>query len=233
MIKKVLFIGASARDLGHLKSGLVAGGYEARLATTSVQVWQAVMQQQLDGIILHTGASSTQLDPWRLIAELSALNHVPLIVLTRAGRKQDRVRAYNAGARHCLTLPTSCAELCACLNSIWLSGPAAVPALQIDYVDAEVQIDFTNRQIRRDGQIFPLTGREYPLLLRVLQNRGKMIPGQELCQAVWGEQAWPQKRNLLKTYILQLRRKIEREACHPRYLISQRGMGYAFMPREG
>ncbi len=233
-MRKVLLVSALAQSLNHLKTGLTNIGYEVTVATTSARVWQTVVRHPLDAIVLNASRSTAELEPWLLVSELSSLDHLTLIVLTPAAHKQDRVRAFQAGARHCLTLPASAAELSACLNAILLSRPEqtlrATERPAGDYVDAEVQIDFANRQIRRKGKRFSLTARESPLLQHLVQNAGKMIPSAELCRCVWGPAAWPKKRNLLKTYIAQLRRKLERDVRRPRYLISRRGLGYGFMP---
>jgi two-component system KDP operon response regulator KdpE len=232
-MRKLLFASALGRKRWHLIGGLNASGFQVTAACTGAQVWQALMRQQADLIVLDASASSVQLNPWLLIAELSELDHLRLIVLTRAGRNQDRVRAFQAGVRYCLSMPVSSAELCALLLTVGRedhNGPDGKVKL-VDYADLALQIDFANRQIRRKGKTFPLTGREHSLLQRLIGNAGRVSPSTELCQSTWGRGAWPAKRMLLKTYILQLRRKIEHDYRHPRYLVSHRGLGYAFMPQ--
>lgn len=235
-MSKLLLVSALARKWNYFKISLTASGYEILTARTSAQFWESMMRQRVDAIVLDVSVSDAGLDPWRLIDELSAVDHLLLIVLTRGGRNQDRVRAYQSGAHHCLTMPVTPSELGACLEGILPSGRGHLPRGNVAgnsfYAGPDLQIDFGNRQIRRRDRVYPLTARECPVLQRLVQSAGNMISSQELCEIGWGARAWPGKRNALKTYISQLRRKIERDARRPRYIISQRGMGYAFMPQR-
>jgi two-component system KDP operon response regulator KdpE len=232
-MRRLLLASALARKRRHLVSGLTAAGFQVMVACTSAQVWQALMRQQADLIVLDASASSVQLNPWALIAELAELDRPEMVVLARAGRNQDRMRAFRSGIRYFLSMPVSSAELCALLTTVGREdhkGSGGKEKLA-EYEDMALRIDFANRQIRRKGKTFTLTGREYSLLRRLIKNAGRVCPSAEICQSTWGRGAWPAKRMLLKTYILQLRRKIEQDYQHPRYLISHRGLGYAFMPQ--
>src|SRR5512135_345846 len=110
-MKDLIFASAQARELYHLRAGLVANGYRVALVTSSAQVRQAVAERRVVGVVLNVASSSPTFDPWQLMSELRMLNHLALVVLTRAAPKQDRVRAFQSGALHCLTLPTSAVEL--------------------------------------------------------------------------------------------------------------------------
>ncbi len=234
-MRTVLLAGAQARNLNFLRNRLTADGLGVYLALSGAQVWQVVMRQPVDAIVLHAGGAGPDFDPWHLIQELAAADHLPLIVLARPAPSTDRVRAYRCGARYCLTLPASAAELVACIEAVLgdtrSRAPAPHPDEAVEYADGELRIDIANREIQRDGLTYSITSRESPLLERLVKNAGRATPSAELCKSVWGPKAWPGKRHLLKTYIAQLRRKVESDSRHPRYIISRRGLGYAFMPR--
>lgn len=233
-MRKLLLASALARKRRHLIAGLDASGFQVTVVCTGAQVWQALMRQQADLIVLDASESSLQLNPWSLIAELGGLDQPRMIVLTRPGRNQDRTRAFRYGVRYCLSMPVSRAELCALLIAIGREDHRA-PNGKVgiaDYADVALQIDFANRQIRRKGKTFPLTGREHSLLRPLIKNAGRVCPSEELCRSTWGKGTWPAKRMLLKTFMSQLRRKIEHDYRRPRYLISHRGLGYAFMPQS-
>ncbi len=234
-MKKILIAGTSTRKRNQLAACLRDSSYEVLHAATSTQVWQAVMRQQIDLVISDACTSNAQLEPWQLITELFAVTDLPIVVLTRAGKTQDRVLAFRAGAYNCLSMPGSSAELVACLDRAFM-GKGSESAQSINaplhYVDSSLEIDLEGCQIHREGQSFPITSRERPLLERLIHNAGKVTSSRELCQLAWGNKAWPAKRSLLKTYISQLRRKIEQDVSCPRYIISHHGLGYAFVPQR-
>lgn len=234
-MKKVILASAQARKWFNFRSTLTASGYEMTMARTGAQFWENLMLRPVDAIVLDASIADVNLDPWRLLRDLSPFNHL-LIVLTRGGRNLDRVRAFQFGAHHCLTLPVTPLELGACLGAAFSNGPdrdgGRTGQGRTFYADSELQIDFANRQIRRQDHVFPLTERECPVLQRLIQGAGNIIPSEELVEICWGAGAWPSKRDALKTYILQLRRKIERNTRRHRYIVSRRGLGYAFVPRR-
>lgn len=201
---------------------------------TSAQVWKTLMRHEIDWLVLDASVSSDELDPWPLIGDLKELDRPRLIVLTRANCGHDRSRALALGVSHCLTLPVSAADLCALLLAVERDdrkrrrGGGKTP----DYVDPVLQIDFANREIRRQGRTLPLTGREFLLMQRLIENAGRVSTSEELCKFTWGKRAWPAKRAQLKIQILLLRRKIEDDYRVPRYLVSHRGLGYAFVPQS-
>lgn len=232
-MKKLLLASAQSHKERNLARGLAASGFEVVVARANADVWQALMREQLDLMVLDGGASNEQLDPWLLVGELGELEYPRLILLTRPDSPSDRLRAFEYGVRYCLTLPVSPAEVAALLRVLeredhkgWGGGKKAV-----DYEDPALQINFANRYVRRKGRTVPLTGRECSLLRRLVMNAGNISSSAELCHSTWGRGTWPAKRMLLKSYIFQLRRKIEHDYRRPRYLISHRGLGYAFMPQ--
>lgn len=231
---KLLFASAPEHKHRNLIAGLGASGFEVVTAHTSAQVWQALIKQEIDSLVLDATLSSDQLDPWRLIREVAELDRPRLILLTRADNSRDRSRAFQSGVCYCLSLPVSPADLCSLLTAVERERHKAQHGAgkASDYADPVLQIDFTNREIRRHDKVFNLTGRELTLMQRLIENAGRASTSEELCKCTWGRRAWPAKRMQLKIQILQLRRKIEHNYRYPRYLISHRGLGYAFMPRS-
>jgi two-component system KDP operon response regulator KdpE len=232
-MRKLLIASALVGRQRYLVSSLRALGFDVSATHRSAQVWQALMRQEIDLLVLDASVSGDQLNPWLLIDELGELEHPRLIVLTRPESSQDRLRAFESGVCYCLSLPVSPAELCALLTAAEKEERRAREGVGKagDYTDPGLQIDFANREIRRRGKTFPLTGREFSLMQRLIVNAGKISTSEELCKSTWGRRAWPAKRTQLKIQIMLLRRKIEHDYRYPRYLISHRGLGYAFVPQ--
>ncbi len=233
-MNKLLLAGAAEHRLRQFAHGLAHYGYDCVQAATTAQVWQALLQHHPDVIVLDCRSTDRQMDPWRMARELVAVDHIPVIVLTRNASSRDRMRAFQNGVQHCLCAPVSPADVAAFIKAMFsareLARHHSHPPAQVAYADAQLRIDIGNLEVHRNGKIMPLSSREAALVESLLECAGQVIPSRDLCARVWGPSAWPQKRNALKTYISHLRRKIERDPKRPSYIVSRRGIGYAFMP---
>ena len=88
-------------------------------------------------------------------------------------------------------------------------------------------VDLAAKRVVRDGADVRLTPTEWQLLEILARSRGRLITQKQLLQDVWGP-AYGSESNYLRVYIAQLRRKLEQEPSHPRYLLTEPGMGYRF-----
>jgi two-component system KDP operon response regulator KdpE len=88
-------------------------------------------------------------------------------------------------------------------------------------------IDLLAKKVVRDGQDVRLTPTEWHLLEILVTHPGQLITQKQLLQEVWGI-SQRNKSNYLRVYMAQLRRKLEKDPSHPRYLITEPGMGYRF-----
>lgn len=231
----VLLASTVAARRERLKS-LNGASYTLLLAQTSAEAWRAVLQQRPEAIVVDASAPDPELNPWLLSSELQMATQIPLILLVRPGRNRERLRAFRTGARQCLTVPVSPDELRAALDLIL--GERGSSPLQEErrtcpsYVDAWLKIDLETRHVCRGAETRLLTAKEWEVLRHLLEQPGRTIPCQTLYEAVWKAED-PQKRwQKLKTYVGRLRQKIEAEPKHPRYIISERGLGYSFVPQS-
>lgn len=234
---KILLAGKLSRRLRGLKKGLSGSRHHVRTALSSAQVWQTVVREKVDAIVLDTTTSDVEFEPWRLCSELRQATNALLIALIRDGRSRDRIRAFRSGASQCLTMPVSSRELAACLDNIprlrrgrWPGHGAKGVS---PYVDATLQIDPPQRLVRRDGGVRILAPREATLLNYLLKHIGRIVQKEELCEAVWPGASPSVAEARLKIHAGNLRRKIESDPKKPNYIISQRGRGYGFIPQGG
>jgi DNA-binding response OmpR family regulator len=233
----VLLAGVRSSRLWYLRDCLRSKGFRVRQRGTTHSAGQLLPNGTIEAVVVDACASNSAFDPWRLCRHLFEHFDLPMVVLTRSNRVQDRLRAFREGADRCLTIPVSPEELEVCLDGLLRRRRADSlregTAVTAHYADDQLEIDLRNYRIHRNGGSLSLTPREYPLLLRLLQNLGVLTTSEELCEAAWGPRTWPQKRDLLKIYIWQLRQKVEPDAKHPQYILSQRGLGYVFLPKDG
>jgi two-component system, OmpR family, KDP operon response regulator KdpE len=137
------------------------------------------------------------------------------------------VRALDAGADDYVTKPFDMSELLARLRAALRRGPSE-PADSIVTTD-HFTVDLADRQVTVGGVPVRLTPTEWGLLETLIRHPGRLIGQRQLLQAVWGP-AYERETNYLRVYLAQLRRKLEPDPAHPRYLHTEPGMGYRFTP---
>lgn len=94
---------------------------------------------------------------------------------------------------------------------------------------ANVTISFSAMEVRRNGQLIPLTRKEFNTLAYLLKNATRVISRDELLNEVWGYESYPCTRTV-DNHILRLRKKLELRADRPRHLRTVHGRGYRFLP---
>lgn len=93
-------------------------------------------------------------------------------------------------------------------------------------------LDFESRRVTRDGEIVHLTPTEYRLLKAFAEYADRVLPDRWLMDEVWGP-SWRGGEHILHVYVARLRKKLERDPAHPRYLLTESGVGYRFATVEG
>jgi two-component system KDP operon response regulator KdpE len=92
-----------------------------------------------------------------------------------------------------------------------------------------VEIDLESHEVKRDGAVTHLTSKEFRLLYYLLRNAGKVVSHRRILQAVWGPD-YGNEVEYLRVFMNQLRRKIEPDPSHPKYLLTDPSSGYRFAP---
>jgi len=164
------------------------------------------------------------LDACREIRESS---DVPIIMLTVRNAERDKVQALDAGADDYIVKPFGVQELMARIRAALRRSSAneATPA----FVSDELKIDFEKRAVTVKGKPIRLTPKEFELLRHLVAERGKALGHRRLLQAVWGPD-YGEETEYLRVFINQLRKKIEPDPRHPRYIHTEPWVGYRFDP---
>jgi two-component system, OmpR family, KDP operon response regulator KdpE len=128
-----------------------------------------------------------------------------------------------------VTKPFGMGELLARLRAAERrSAPSEeAPAVETD----AFTVDLTAKRIVRDGVEVHLTPTEWSLVEILVRNPGKLVPQRQLLQDVWGPK-YELETNYLRVYMAQIRRKLEPDPSHPRFFITEAGMGYRFEAPE-
>ncbi len=95
----------------------------------------------------------------------------------------------------------------------------------------DLEVDLSQRLVKRHGQIVKLTGTEYKLLAYMVSNKGKLLTHKELLHNVWGTE-YGKEKEYIRLFIWQLRRKIEKDPSNPQLIVNEPGIGYRFVAPE-
>ena len=163
------------------------------------------------------------------LQQLRTLSAVPVIMLTVKGDEDDKVRALRLGADDYVTKPFSQRELLARIESVLrrAAQPAVLPQDTI-VVDEALTIDFARNRVIVRGKEEPLTATEHRLLYHLVTNAGRLMPSEILLARVWGPE-YREEEHYVRLYVSYLRNKIEPDPAHPRYILTEKGLGYRFV----
>ncbi len=212
-----------------LRTTLSAQGYEVSDAKTAEEALLAIRGQRFDLILLDMnmpGAGGLE-----ACRELRAVSDVAILMLTVRDSEQDKVAALDAGADDYITKPFGMPELSARIRAALRRVPAAQTSDAIVIRLEGIEVDLQSRRVRRNGKEIRLTPKEYDLLTYLIANPHTPVPHTKLLQAVWGPD-YGGEVEYLRVFVNQLRKKVEPDPSHPRYLLTEPWIGYRFEPPE-
>jgi two-component system, OmpR family, KDP operon response regulator KdpE len=204
---------------------LKARGYEVTLAEGGRAALTAASRQPPDVVVLDLGLPD--IDGVEVIEGLRGWTQAPIIILSARTEEHDKVVALDVGADDYVTKPFGMDELLARLRAALRRAPSGddVPVIETE----DFTVDLGAKEARApEGERIRLTPTEWHVLEVLVRHEGKLVPQQLLLKEVWGP-SYETETNYLRVYLAQLRRKLEPDPAHPRYLITEPGMGYRFV----
>ncbi|MDX3129548.1 response regulator transcription factor [Streptomyces europaeiscabiei] len=205
---------------------LQARQYGVDAAPDGATALRLAAARQPDAVLLDLGLPD--MDGVEVIKALRAWTRVPIMVLSARQASEEKVAALDVGADDYITKPFSMDELLARLRAAVRRTEDIALASETTLVETDgFTIDLLAKKAVRDGHDVRLTPTEWHLLEILVTNPGRLITQKHLLQEVWGV-TQSNKTNYLRVYMAQLRRKLETDPAHPRYLITEPGMGYRF-----
>lgn len=151
----------------------------------------------------------------------------PILMLTARSQIVDKVVGLQTGADDYVTKPFEMMELLARMEALLRRAPARAGKALATFQFGAVKIDFRRAEVTRDGELVPLSAREFQLLRYLIEHRGNIIPRDQLLTDVWGYEALPSTRTI-DVHIAWLRQKLEENPKYPEYFLTIRGLGYKF-----
>lgn len=178
-------------------------------------------------IILDLGLPDK--DGLSVLQELRQWHTNPIIILSVQKEEETIIKALDSGANDYLTKPWRNGELLARIRSALRSslGEEGDVVLQA----GQLEIDFNNRTVKRNGEFLKLTTTEYNLLALFAKNDGKVLTYEFVLRAIWGP-GFIRQSQYLRVFVAQLRKKIEEDPNRPEHLLTESGVGYRFRSRQ-
>ncbi|MDE3137063.1 MAG: response regulator transcription factor [Acidobacteriota bacterium] len=206
-----------------LRTTLASRGYEVLEAASGEEAVDAIRAESPDLILLD--ANMPGIGGIAACREIRQQSDVPIVMLTVRNSERDKVAALDAGADDYVVKPFGIEELLARLRA---ALRRAAPAPSVEPIDTpELRIDFAARKVFVRGRPVRLTPKEFDLLHQLVANAGKALPHRRLLQKVWGPD-YGDETEYLRVFINQLRKKIESDPRHPRYILTEPWIGYRF-----
>ncbi len=227
MKRHILVVDDEPRIRRFVRMNLDLEGYEVSEAENGLVALTKVRDEMPDLVLLDV--AMPVMDGFEALALIREASSVPVIMLTVKSDEADRIKGLDLGADDYVTKPFSPRELSsrirAVLRRIEPSKPSDGTPLVID---EDLSIDFPRRAVIVRGEHIKLRPTEYRLLVHLVENAGWIVPQETLLAKVWGPE-YRDDNQLLRLYITYLRKKIEPDPATPRYIFTERGVGYRFM----
>lgn len=151
--------------------------------------------------------------------------NLPIIMITARGSEMDKVSGLDIGADDYITKPFSIPELLARVRAVLRRYMQENNSNEFSF--GEIKIDFKKFQAFKGSKEIKLSSKEFAILKYFIEHNGEAIHRHDLLNKVWGFESMPTTRTV-DNFILELRKKLENDPAHPKYITSVRGIGYRF-----
>ena len=225
----ILVVDDETRISRMIRMNLEHDGYEVIEAQSGQQALDLVRSRMPSLVILDVMMPG--LDGFETLSILREISQVPVIMLTAKGEEEDRIRGLELGADDYVTKPFSPRELVSRVKAVLrrAEGGAAGGAQQdVIRVDDRLKIDFAKREVWVNDELVKLRPTEYRLLYHLVQNAGWVMTYDQLLTKVWGYE-YRDETHYVRLYINYLRQKLEEDPANPKYILTERGVGYRFV----
>lgn len=226
MTVKILVVDDEPQMRRALRASLNAHGYEVVEAQSGEEAVRKLDAEVCDFVLLDMNLPGR--DGLATCRTIRAGSEVPIIIVSIRSSERDKVAALKVGADDYVTKPFSVPELLARVEAVKRRRPVTNRPPDVLVLDG-VRIDFEAHQVTAPEGEEHLSPKELELLQFMVSHAGQVIPHRRLLQALWGPE-YGGEVEYLRVLVNQLRKKIERDPHHPKYLLTEPWVGYRFAP---
>jgi two-component system KDP operon response regulator KdpE len=186
-----------------------------------------VEHEHPDIVLLDVGLPG--MDGYEVLGQIRAFSDVPVVMLTARDDAMDKVRGLELGADDYVTKPFNHLELMARVKAVLRRLEMPAPASRApSFRSGDLEVDFAKQEARLHGEPMDLTATEYKLLYHLVRNAGHVLEHGTLLARVWGRE-YVDEVDYVRVYIRRLRNKLGDSSESPRYIRTERGLGYRFI----
>jgi two-component system, OmpR family, KDP operon response regulator KdpE len=209
-----------------IRLNLELEGYRVSEATDGIEALRKVRDELPDLVLLDV--MMPEMDGFETLEHIRETSNVPVIMLTVKGEEEDKVHGLELGADDYVTKPFSARELSSRIKALLRrTETSSLAEKSVVRIDDRLSIDFQRHEVWVDGTPIKLRPTEYRLLYHLVSNAGWVMSHETLLSKVWGPE-YRDEIQYLRLYINYLRQKIEVDPAEPRYILTERGVGYRF-----
>jgi two-component system, OmpR family, KDP operon response regulator KdpE len=205
-------------------------GFKIVEAARGEEALSLVRTNPFDAVLLDINMPGmTGIDTCRNMRKL--FPRIPILMLTVRDSEDDKVEALDAGADDYITKPFQLRELTARVRAAMRWAKARTPTdddAKVVLQVGDIELDPVRRTVKKANRLIHLTPKEYQLTYQLMTSAGRPVPHSRLLTTVWG----PEHRDefeYLRTFMHQLRRKLEDDPANPKYLLTDAHFGYRFV----
>jgi len=225
--RKILVVDDEERMVRFIRLNLEHDGFRVSEAFDGRQALEQLRTEAPDLILLDVMMPG--LDGFEVLQMIREVSKIPVLMLTAKGEEDDRVRGLELGADDYITKPFSPRELVSRVKAVLRRVEASSGSTHgLIEVDDRLKLDFDRREIWLEGQLVKLRPTEYRLLYHLVQNAGWVVTHDQLLTKVWGYE-YRDEPHYVRLYINYLRKKLEEDPSNPKYILTERGVGYRFV----
>ncbi len=226
---RILVVDDEIEILRALQRSLIAHGFDVSTATTGEDALEAIVHFRPDLMLLDLGLPG--ISGLEVCRRVRSQSNLPIIVLSVKDTERDKVLALDIGADDYVSKPFGMNEVLARIRVALRHAAQVESGTEPIFISGPLQVDFAQRLVQVNNQEVKLTPTEYDLLKALIKNKGKIMTRHMLLSQVWGT-GYGTESHYLHVYIGQLRRKIEPDLAHPRFIQTISGVGYRFHADE-
>ncbi|GAP40505.1 response regulator transcription factor [Flexilinea flocculi] len=223
----ILVVDDEERIVRMIRLNLEHDGFSVIEANSGVEAINAVREKIPNLVVLDVMMPG--MDGFETLSLIRETSQVPVIMLTAKTEEEDRIHGLELGADDYVSKPFSPRELVSRIKAVLrrTEGTAALEDTDRIQVDEHLRLDFGKREVWLDGELVKLRPTEYRLLYHLVQNAGWVMTYDQLLAKVWGYE-YRDETHYVRLYINYLRQKIEKDPSNPKYILTERGVGYRF-----
>lgn len=225
--RRILVVDDEERMVRFIRLNLEHDGFQVVDAFNGKQALQQLRDKTPDLVLLDV--MMPDLDGFEVLKMIREISSVPVIMLTAKGEEDDRVRGLELGADDYITKPFSPREMVSRVKAVLRRVEGSGGSMHgLITVDERLKIDFDRREVWLEGKLVKLRPTEYRLLYHLVQEAGWVVTHDQLLSKVWGYE-YRDEPHYVRLYINYLRQKLEKDPSNPKYILTERGVGYRFV----